>query len=549
MIFIGIVIASFVIFLSPTQQAALKGSADGNFGTIGGRIISRSEYVMGIKEARLSHMFRTGEWPGRGGRDWDQQKEAMNRLFLVDQANRMGVQVTDEVAAGQIAEIFQDPKTGTFNQAAYERFLARIQTEEGMFRSDFEQFMRHQVAIQHVMQVAGNSGALVPPREAEARYREANSQLAAQVVVISTSNHLAKITADPAALSQYYSNHLAEYRIPERMRVRYVKFASSNYLAEADALLAANTNLTQLLDQEYQRRGADSFHDAQGNVMTPEAAKADLKEQSRKGVALESARKKANEFANKLYNLDAVPDSLNKLATENSLEVRTSSPFTQFGPPLDMKVGSSDFSKAAWQLTGEEPFATPVAGDDGVYVYAFDSRVPAEYQPFETIKERVADAYKRAEARAQAEAEGKALSATLAGALAQGKTFEAAATEAGHPVVTLTNLSRSTPTPIPGLPPRLSVFELLSAGQKLAVGTATGYTPSNEGGFVMYLQSRNPPPDDEVKQKAPEFRKQLQQMGRVAAFMEWERKQYAATQVLVPGTNGVMTSVSAPLDN
>lgn len=547
MIFIGIVIASFVIFLSPTQRAALRGGAEGNFGTIGGRVITRTEYVLGIREARLAHFFRTGEWPGRG-REWDQQKEAMNRLFLVDQAARLGVQVTDEVAAAQIAEIFQDPKTAVFNRAAYERFLARIMSEESMTRADFEQFMRHQVAIQHVMQVVGNSGGLVPPREAEARYREANSQVSAQLVVFSNSNHLAQITPDPAAVSQYYSNHLAEYRIPERLRVRYVKFASSNFLAEADTQLAANTNLTQLLDAEYQRRGADSFHDAQGNVMTPEAAKADLKEQSRKGLALEAARKKANDFANKLYNLDTKAESLNKLAAEQSLEVRTSSPFTQFGPPMDMKLGSSDFAKSAWQLSAEEPFAVPVVGEDGVYVYAFDSRLPAEYRAFDAIKESVANAYRQSEARTRTEAEGRAFSTTLAGALAQGKTFEAAAKEAGQTVITVTNLSRTTTTPLAGLPPRLTVFELLRAAQDLAEGKATGYTPSSDGGFVMFVQGRTPPPEAEVKEKAPEFLKQLQQMGRVTSFMEWERKQYAATQVLVPGTNGVMNAVS-PQDN
>ena len=78
--------------------------------------------------------------------------------------------------------------------------------------------------------------------------------------------------------------------------------------------MSANTNLAQRRDAEYQRRGAESFRGPDGKPRTPEEAKSDLRAQFLRSLALEAARKKANEFANKLYQMEGTVESLSKLA-------------------------------------------------------------------------------------------------------------------------------------------------------------------------------------------------------------------------------------------
>lgn len=549
LVFIGIVIVSFVIFFSPNQGGG-AGVPRGALGTINGRPIERGEYLSAVKEARLSHMLREGNWPGRGSRTWDEQREVVDRLFLLDQAKQLGVQVTDEVAAARIVELpfLRDERTAAFNRAAYDQFLELILREEGITRSDFEQFMRHEVALQHLVQLGGMSGALVPPQEAESRYREANDQFAARLVVFSATNHLAQVNLDPANVAQFYSNRLAEYRIPERVQVRYVKFAVTNFLNEADQVLASNTNVLQGLDAEYQRRGPDAFRDPQGNPLSAEAAKAELREEFRTRLALDAARKKANEFANRLYQRDAKVESLTQLAAESGLEAQVSMPFDQFRPPADLRVPST-FNRAAFSLSADEPFATPVVGEDGVYVYAFERRVPSEIQPLEVVRDRVTESLKRTESRSLAEAAGRQFANSASNALAQGKSFDEAVSEAGLKAVAITNFSRSTTILPGGMSPRVTVSELLRIAEDTPVGKTSGFTPAADGGFVLLLESRSPVSDEEVKREAPEFLKQLRQFGRFSAFMEWQRKRLAAADVRMPGGGSSTTNQAATAAN
>jgi hypothetical protein len=97
--------------------------------------------------------------------------------------------------------------------------------------------MRHEVSLEHLVNVGGMSGSLVTPREGEARYRSGNDVYSGALVHFSASNYLASVNLSPTNLLQFYSNRVAAYRIPERLQVRYVKFALSNHLAEADQQL------------------------------------------------------------------------------------------------------------------------------------------------------------------------------------------------------------------------------------------------------------------------------------------------------------------------
>jgi hypothetical protein len=545
LIFIGIVIVSFVIFFSPNQGGPAGRMPAGALGSIGGKPIERDDYLAALKEARLSYMLRNqGQWPGRSGRDWDETREVLNRLFLLEEAKRLGVVVSDEVAAARILELpfLTDERSGGFSRPAYDRFLAMLQTDGGLSRADFERFMRHEVGVEHLVNVGGMSGGLVTPREAEARFRSGNDRFAGRLVHFSASNYLASVNLSPTNLLQFYSNRVAAYRIPERMQVRYVKFALTNHLAEADGQLASNTNLAALLDSQYTQRGAESFRDAANNVQTPEAAKAEIQEEFRKGLALNQARKKANEFANRLYQAEVGPDSpskatgaeaISKLGTEMGLTVESSMPFIQNGIPLGMGV-TREFSSKAFGLSAEEPFATPFVGEDGVYVFAFEQKIPSEVRPFQEVEASVTEAVRRTESRAGAEEAGRKFSEAATLAVGQGKSFDDIAKEAGYTTLVLTNFP-SDSTLLEGLPPRVTVGDLTRVAVELQAGKVSTFSPAADGGFVLFLDSRTSVPEETVKSELPNFLTQQRQFGRFSAFSDWERKRFVAADVKVPG--------------
>jgi len=108
----------------------------------------------------------------------------------------------------------------------------------------------------------------VAPREAEALYRQENEQLATEVVLFSRVQLLAGVEVTPrGAGGSFTRTTWRNTASPNGLQVGYVKFDITNYLAEADQLLAQATNLTALLEQAYKQRGPDFFQDADGKTM------------------------------------------------------------------------------------------------------------------------------------------------------------------------------------------------------------------------------------------------------------------------------------------
>ena len=128
--------------------------------------------------------------------------------------------------------------------------MEKILKPEGLDYDDFERFIRHNLGIQQLFMTAALSGTLVTPQEAETLYRNEHRDMDTAAVFFSASNYLASVAPTPAELSQFYTNQLANYRIPERIEVNYVKFNITNYLAAAQAAL---TNLDQIIDQNYKK--------------------------------------------------------------------------------------------------------------------------------------------------------------------------------------------------------------------------------------------------------------------------------------------------------
>src|SRR5205814_73579 len=105
---------------------------------------------------------------------------------------------------------------------------------------------------------------LITPQEAETQYRRENQQVAADAVFFNASNYVAKVNLDPANITRHYSNQMQNFRVPETVQVSYVAFPATNYLADADKVIAGVTNLSQMIDQQYAQRGTNFYTDASG---------------------------------------------------------------------------------------------------------------------------------------------------------------------------------------------------------------------------------------------------------------------------------------------
>ncbi|MGC8828704.1 MAG: peptidyl-prolyl cis-trans isomerase [Verrucomicrobiia bacterium] len=532
-----VVIPSFVIFFSPDARFR-RDRRDVSLGSINGKAITPDQYLNAKKEAYLSFFFRHGQWPDRNEAvkqfGFDEERETYGRLLLIEKLNDMGINVSTETAAALARDfLIRIAGTNAPPNQILDVLYQKILRPNGLTKLDFERYIRHEAGIFHLVSVAGVSGKLVTPQEAEQIYRRENQEVLVDIVFFNASNYISSVTdPDPQTLSQFYSNNMASYRLPERVQLAYVKFELTNYLAEADAELAKVTNLTQRLREVYLQRGTNYFTDSNGKPLPEQAALEKLKEEFRESVARDVSMKKAFEFVNKLPENGANLQIFLSLASSNNLTVHYTEPFDEDGP-ANMRVPDK-FTRIAFSLTRDEPVSlSPIEGEDGTYVIALKDRLPSTVPPLAAISDKVIADYKRQQAIDIAQTRGRIFYNTLTNALAANKSFTEICLESKYTPVSLPAFSRSTRT-LEKVQIPIGLAEIKRVVFDLEPGKVSQFIPTRDGGMIVYLRSVLPIDEQKLQKELPQFITSIRQTRLYEAADLWLQKQRQAMQMVIP---------------
>jgi hypothetical protein len=519
-IIITVVIVSFVMFFSPYQKMDRGGRTRSEFGSINGEPVTREDYLNAAREVRLRYFFMNGgRWPDDDRQSgFDPDQETYQWLLLLNREKEAGVHVSPELVAQTGRQMLDNFQRGGITSA--DVFFTRVLEPKGLSLDDFERYVRHTLGIQELISVAGLGGKLITPEQAREFYTRENQEISTEAFFFSASNYLANVTVNPEAVMQFYSNRQSFYRLPERMRVTYVKFGVSNYLAQAEADLT-KTNLAELVDLNMQRLGTNYLRLAD----TPEQAKVKIREELIRTHAFTEARRKASEFATQLFNLEpAKPENLENLAREKGLTAELSEPFDRRNGPKGLEVDNA-FATAAFGLNPtNEPFSPPVAGDDGVYVVAYNARIPSELPTFDQISEKVAEDYRHDQAIIMARSVGMAAHRTITNALAAGKSLTAAAEEVKIAPVTLPPFSLTTRS-LPQAEAHITINELKQIAFATAPGKLSDFTMTADGGVILFVKAKLPVDETKLVAELPRFLTALRQQRQTELFNDWFRKQ------------------------
>jgi len=521
-IIITLTIISFVIFFSPYSKLSDSRRVSVNLGTINGESISQGEYVKAYKEICLRTFFMTGNWPDdeakkQGG---DVERETYQWLLLMQKQKQLGIHISTDVAAqGARAMMSQFQRAGITSP---EMFIKQVLQPRGFDLDDLERFMRHYVGVQELITTVGVGGKWVTPQEVRELYKREHEELAAAAVFFSASNYLAGVSAPPDAVMQFYTNRLANYRIPDRVQVSYVKLDLTNFLAEAKQDLAKITNLDLQIDEMYRQNGTNFLREAKAQSL--EEARRNIRDDTLKKFELQSARKKALEFATPLFDMEPVrADNLDKLAKEKNLAVRVTEPFDLRDGPKELVVGE-DFVKKAFARTPGEPFAGPIIGLDGVYVIALNNKIPSEIPPLDKIRAQVERDFQLGQALNLARKAGMDFYQTLTNGLAQGKTVAALCAEAKLPLVDVPPFSLST-RELPSLEDRLPLNQFKQITFSTPPGKVSPFQMTTEGGLIVYVKSKLPLDEAKMNATLPAFADSVRQNWQNEAFNAWFRKE------------------------
>ncbi|HLP76747.1 MAG TPA: SurA N-terminal domain-containing protein, partial [Candidatus Paceibacterota bacterium] len=480
---IAAMILGLVVYFGPgTGRGGGQGSSEGYFGKIDGQRINKADFQNAQREAYLAYFLSTGQWPDAAGRsNFDPERETYQRLFFLKKIKDYNIQVDSDSVAQAARNVLM--QFGKGNPIPLDIFVERALMPRAT-AEDFERYLRHQLALQQLISVIGIGGDLVTPQETEGFYVRENQEIATEIVFFSGTNYQTSVpTPTTETLKEFYTNQSSLYRIPERVQVSYVSFEATNFLAQADKEIAAETNMNEIVEQTYLQRGTNFYSETK----SPEEAKQKIRAEIRDRVALSEANKKANEFATKLFDQEPMrAENLAALAKSSGLTVKVTAPFDAKDGPAGIDAGAN-FAKEAFRLNAEEPFAGPLIGEEAVYVIALAKTIPSEVPTYETVQARVLADYKHFQATAMARRAGSDFDRAVTNGLASGKSFAAICADAKVKPVSLPPVSMTTTNKLPQLGDRVSLYQFFQVAFETQPGKASNFSPTADGGFLVYV--------------------------------------------------------------
>ena len=493
---IPITILSFVVFMGsgPSRNGNGKDGGTG-YGVIYGHEITGADVTQARKDFDIYFLVNYGEWPEKNRNINPQQIEQQIylNLLLTQKAKNLAVHVPassiEDAASQMLRSTALTRALNTSGQPVpMDKFLENILKPRNFTAADFQSAVRTQLTIEQLRLTLGLPGALVTPQEAATLYDREHSEVSAQAVFFSASNYLSQVTITPADAAQFYTNYMSYYRQPERLQVNYVWFDITNFLAQSKAEWA-KTNFEATVDASYRQFSTSpEFKD-----LKADEAKVKIREVLIQRRALNDAADQAKELVTELWAMEPVkPENIVTLAQKKGLTVKLSAPFAASGINAPDFVNAAAVEPAAFKLTAESPFSDRILGDDGIYVIGLANQLPSTVPAFAEIRNRVEQDLRGQLALALAHKAGTNFYFNAAVQTAAGKSFaQVAVAESQSPVI-LSPFSLSSAA-VPEAGDRAEIGALKQAAFSTTPGRISQFSPTADGGFVMFVQKLSPP--------------------------------------------------------
>src|SRR5208282_4131396 len=243
---IGLIGFTMLLYLVPGQVGSSSGSPDA-VATVGGSDITASEV-----SRQLALMERQGQRISKEMRGLyvrDTLDRLVNDRALDYEAQRLGLQVTDQEAAEQIKQILPSVFSGG-SVSSMENYAAEVQQRTGLSVPEFEQFL-HAGLVQQKMRRLVTDGVGVGPAEIEEEFKRRNQKAKFEYVVIKPAELAAKVSVSDADLEAFFGKNKGRYQFPER---RGFKFALLDLAALRPTLHPSEEAL-----QAYYKQNLDQY--------------------------------------------------------------------------------------------------------------------------------------------------------------------------------------------------------------------------------------------------------------------------------------------------
>jgi peptidyl-prolyl cis-trans isomerase D len=153
----------------------------------------------------------------------------IDQVLLLEQADQWRMTVAESEVKEYVRGIpaFQDE--GQFSLLRFQQYLRlRAQTEREFFAE-----LSRDLRIQKVENLI-RDGAWVAEDEVETVYRVFNERLTLHYVALSAEPFVKEISPSPEEIQAHFQDHPGDYRIPEMVRVEFLRFDPKTYLPQIE---------------------------------------------------------------------------------------------------------------------------------------------------------------------------------------------------------------------------------------------------------------------------------------------------------------------------
>ena len=292
----------------------------GNAGLLAGKAVDAKEFVAIAEDVR--GIGRNRDWQRKSG---EVNREAWEEYAALAVADGDGLSATDVDVQAAIRRDRTFQSGGAFSFARYQGLLR----ENGMTPERFEEYLKRRLTLQRVGQAVLASAAWASPMEMDQAIADMTDVFTVRVAKFSQDKKEADaVKVDDAALKAWYDKNVKSLELPERIKIRYIKFDATD--AKVLAKMNVSTNeMHDLYDTTIDRYTSTDTNGVE-KVKAFEEVCGELESELRRIAAVQYFETNANFRA---YAVKAAPGAsrLDEIAKEDGLKVETSDWFATDG--------------------------------------------------------------------------------------------------------------------------------------------------------------------------------------------------------------------------
>jgi peptidyl-prolyl cis-trans isomerase D len=301
------------------------------------------------------------------------KKMALDRLInatlIRNEADRMGLTVSNDEVVNAIAAIPAFQKDGVFNRQLYLQLLQDKRFTPQAFEESEKEDLLIKKTIRKIM-----DQAKVTDADALQVFKKKHDKIDLLYISFTPAEMRAGVNLSDQDLDRYLQGHQEMFRIPEQVSISYVLLTP----AKAAAGLSVNNEEVET----FYRKNIDLYQE-KGNILPFES----VRERVKADALQFKAAKKAYELAANALNRNLKTADLNAAAHSLGLKVEKTSLFTAKQPPAALSTEAELIQKAFVQKPGE--LGGPVETKKGVYLFTVNEKKPAAVPPLAQVRAQV----------------------------------------------------------------------------------------------------------------------------------------------------------------